>query len=101
MCRLVVLFKYILLSGLLLLSFGIVMWEIWWRQVPYHDHYFRFMSDLTSAISRGLRPTTFGDEQNDYLKLMRVCWCGNTSCRPSFSQIVATLEEISEGIMSM
>jgi hypothetical protein len=81
-------------------SFGIVMWEIWWRKVPYHDHCFRFMSDLASAVSGGLRPTIAGDEQNDYLKSMRTCWSGNTSCRPSFSEIVVTLERISELILS-
>ena len=82
-----------------IISFGIVMWEIWWRQVPYHDRCFHSILDLKSAVLNGVRPTVGGGDQDSYVKLMRACWDANTSCRPSFRDIVVTLEEISETMM--
>ena len=78
------LYTYFLISKLfcLLSSFGIVMWEIWWRKIPYHNHRFRFIHDLTSAVLEGLRPAPVGDDQSNYVKLMRACWSGNTTADP-------------------
>ena len=88
--------KIITHSYCICFSFGIVMWEIRYKKVPYDDLNFSSLLDLKSAVLNGTRPTTVESDQSDYATLMRACWSANTSCRPAFRDVVVRLEEISE-----
>ncbi|XP_062514254.1 uncharacterized protein LOC134189877 [Corticium candelabrum] len=78
-------------------SFGIVMWEIWSRKVPYEDCHFRSVIDLKSAVLRGVRPTISDDTQNDYVNFMRRCWAADSAARPSFQEVVFRIDDMIEG----
>ena len=76
-------------------SYGIVMWEIVARRVPYEDREFEFIVDVKDAVLSGVRPTLPQIAARDnYVDLMRQCWSGNPDERPSFSEIVARLQQM-------
>lgn len=86
-------------------SFGIVMWEIAFRDIPYsHGAAANMMTfQLFEAIMKGLRPSlvsaqgTYIQAPSDYLALMMQCWHGNKSVRPTFSTILRVLPAIDLG----
>eukprot|EP01103_Thecamoeba_quadrilineata_P002608 TRINITY_DN12532_c0_g1_i1.p1 TRINITY_DN12532_c0_g1~~TRINITY_DN12532_c0_g1_i1.p1 ORF type:complete len:1455 (-),score=289.90 TRINITY_DN12532_c0_g1_i1:82-4404(-) len=69
-------------------SFGMIMWEVWSRQMPY-----RGMDPLT--ISQGVlgeyRPSFLGPCPVPYSNLAKSCWARLPSVRPSFERICAVL----------
>ncbi|XP_062519889.1 probable serine/threonine-protein kinase DDB_G0278509 [Corticium candelabrum] len=77
-------------------SFGIVMWEIWSRELPYVDRNFQSILDLKAAVLGGVRPSVLQDEHSDYVELMRDCWACDETSRPTFHEIAIRLEEMSD-----
>ncbi|XP_062514602.1 uncharacterized protein LOC134190184 [Corticium candelabrum] len=77
-------------------SFGIVMWEIWSRQIPFDDLTLQSVLDLKTAVLSGVRPSVPLDEHTDYVELMRACWSSDSSSRPTFCNVVVRLEGMSE-----
>lgn len=74
-------------------SFGIVLWEIIMRSVPYE--HLRTSWAVREFVVGGGRPTrpppTLTEEYND---LMEACWRENPMTRPLFNEIVPRLQRI-------
>lgn len=78
------------------ISFGIVMWEIATRELPYRNQAFEFIQDVSDAVCSGERPTVPSGVPQDYKELMTDCWSGNPTDRPNFTQVVHRLERIQD-----
>lgn len=73
-------------------SFGIVLWELVTRLVPYQD-----MTPVQVAyavVNKNLRPTIPDDCPTELADLMEQCWKDNPERRPNFYQIVQILEDV-------
>lgn len=76
-------------------SYGIVMWEITTRVVPWEREIdvklqgIQFVDALVTAVKRGDRPTIHATDEcpENFLKLMQRCWSGDASTRPTFRTI--------------
>ena len=79
-------------------SFGIILWELCTLQKPFEEYDHKYSGKpgilFKSAVIEGLRPTVPRNYNEDYIKLMKDCWEGNPSSRPTFDDIVERLEEI-------
>ena len=74
------------------LSFGIVLWEIWSRGFPFEQY--RFAHEVDDAVERDERPVVPCDCPEGYASVMQACWAGRAWKRPSFSEVVSCLETI-------
>ena len=84
-------------------AFGIIMWEVLTREVPWKDSK---PWEIVQLIKEGGRPTTpnfwdcvdaNGDEFtafDEYVQLLTACWDQNPYARPTFNDIVRGLKEI-------
>ncbi|RCV37188.1 hypothetical protein SETIT_8G042900v2 [Setaria italica] len=72
-------------------SFAIVLWELMTSKIPYTT-----MSPLQAAVGvrQGLRPQLPENAHPRLLNLMQRCWEVLPSDRPSFTDIIAELEDI-------
>ena len=77
-------------------NFGVVMWEVLTRKVPYHDRRNVFINQLKKDVMAGLRPEVPTDSPTKYVELMKECWRTEPHRRPTFCQIVQRLEEMHE-----
>ncbi|XP_065834398.1 uncharacterized protein [Oscarella lobularis] len=82
-------------------SFGIVLWEIITRKLPYQDiqSEYKYMCDLMDSIISGLRPTLSPSVlsqscPNDYVELMTACWDEEPNERPPFKVTQSRLKEM-------
>ena len=73
-------------------SFGMVLWELCHRNVPFQSMTSKF--DIEDAIARGDRPPVSNNCPRNLALLMRRCWQKNAEIRPSFKEIVFLLEEM-------
>jgi hypothetical protein len=73
-------------------SFGIVLWEIWTRQLPFHQY--RFCYVVASAVERGERPPIPDNCPAHYVDIMRACWNHNPFERPPFNEVLYELEKL-------
>jgi hypothetical protein len=80
----------------IVLSFGIVLWEIWSRQLPFDEFHFATIFYMKQAVREGTRPTVKDNWPEEYVALVRDCWSGSATYRPTFQQIVERLENLSE-----
>ncbi len=66
-------------------SFGILLWEIAARGMPFHglDH-----AAVKEVIMEGDRPP-LPDAPFEFLSIMTSCWAANPAARPTFAQLVA------------
>lgn len=81
-------------------SFGIVMWEIIAREVPFSERAFNWMHQVKDAVVAGIRPAFLTGVPRSYQDLMKECWAGDPSQRPAFPEIVRRLQYISQGLSS-
>ena len=79
-------------------SFGITMWETLTRKTPYEDIKCPTRVLLDRIMKEGLRPTMpAGDEQAEWFEqLMRQCWDGEPSKRPTFRAVVEAFGQSSQ-----
>ena len=88
-------------------SFGIVMWEVIARAMPYDDRAFGWIQEVEDAVVRGVRPTIpSGSAEDSYLQLMCRCWSRDPEQRPPFATVVAELtcmltEDLDENAQEM
>ncbi|KAI4325411.1 hypothetical protein MLD38_030814 [Melastoma candidum] len=77
-------------------SFGIVLWELLTGEIPY-----AYMSPLQAAVGvvqKGLRPMIPENASPSLIELLRRCWQQNPDERPSFSEILDNLKQISKEV---
>eukprot|EP00118_Oscarella_pearsei_P019958 m.214846 g.214846 ORF g.214846 m.214846 type:complete len:1268 (+) comp39820_c0_seq3:292-4095(+) len=79
-------------------SFGIVLWEVFTRKLPYENVQgkYRFMCDLMDDIVTGLRPVIPHLCPRSYCQLMKACWDKNSSARPTFKIVKDCLKTLLE-----
>eukprot|EP00455_Lapot_gusevi_P010603 TRINITY_DN14806_c0_g1_i2.p1 TRINITY_DN14806_c0_g1~~TRINITY_DN14806_c0_g1_i2.p1 ORF type:complete len:108 (+),score=23.34 TRINITY_DN14806_c0_g1_i2:114-437(+) len=73
-------------------SYGIIVWEILFRQVPYQG--MNSVQVSIAVITQGLRPPIPPDTPPELAKLMQDCWHGNPYERPTFTQILERINQI-------
>ncbi|KAK8791996.1 hypothetical protein WA158_005373 [Blastocystis sp. Blastoise] len=79
-------------------SFGILIWELYTRKLPYEGK--SGIQAAVSVLKRGLRPPIPQDCPQEYIQIMTQCWQTNPELRPSFPVIIQKLEKLSLDINS-
>ena len=74
-------------------SFGINLWELWTRKVPYRK--LHPMQVAVAVMSKGKRPDIPDDMPRQYRDLMEACWHQKPEKRPPFTEILDCLKAIS------
>lgn len=81
-------------------SFGILMYEVLARKVPYQEKKFRNLQDLIkNVVDNDVRPNLNVPIKPSLKKLITRCWDSDMSQRPSFEEIFNILAYNEEGIM--
>lgn len=73
--------------------FGILLWEIFSRDIPFRGY---DVSDIKRRVLAGERfrvPTV--DCPRECQELMKRCWDGEPSCRPTFDEVCQVLRNVS------
>jgi len=73
-------------------SFGIILAEIWNEFLPYSEQSFDSPFALSRYIIEGNRPGLRSDCPPAFMSLAQACWVTDPTARPTFAQIVTTLE---------
>lgn len=73
-------------------SFGVIIWEILFRQIPYAG--MNSVQVSIAVITQSMRPPVPSDTPPELSKLMQDCWNTNPSQRPVFPEIIARLKEV-------
>lgn len=73
-------------------SFGIVMWEVWTRDVPFKD--LKTVWGIRAAVVDGQRPPLPADAPALYAATMQQCWADSALARPTFAAAVDTLRNL-------
>jgi len=71
-------------------SFGIVLWELITGMLPFQN--MTAVQAAFAVVNKGARPTIPGDCIPILRDLMTRCWDANPNVRPSFNEVVQTLE---------
>jgi len=74
-------------------SFGIILWELFTRDVPY-AHHNNFDTFYKAVCIDGERPVVPDDCPSSLRHLMTSCWDHNPVVRPSFGEIVFRVDEV-------
>jgi len=74
-------------------SFAIILWELYYRKVPFSDI---SPFEIPMHVIEGKRPPLTKDVPKHYSKLMKACWLGKSSRRPSFTQIIKGLNKLQQ-----
>eukprot|EP01089_Gocevia_fonbrunei_P021557 TRINITY_DN8419_c0_g2_i1.p1 TRINITY_DN8419_c0_g2~~TRINITY_DN8419_c0_g2_i1.p1 ORF type:complete len:119 (+),score=16.06 TRINITY_DN8419_c0_g2_i1:42-359(+) len=75
-------------------SFGIVMWEVMSREVPYPDLANQQIQLAYAVVHSNLRPPIRQIMQPQLVQLMQQAWATDPNVRPSFSTILDTLNKL-------
>lgn len=77
-------------------SFGIIMWELCSRKIPYADSgaASKLISFVTGIASGKLRPEIPANTPEAWATLMKRCWSSDPAARPPFSEIVNILKNM-------
>ena len=76
-------------------SYGIVIWEVYSRKVPYkEERQSQEMQSISAAVIQGVRPSPDPSAPPALIDLMKDCWAQDTFPRPSFERIVETMKEL-------
>ncbi|CAM9600751.1 unnamed protein product [Ectocarpus sp. 8 AP-2014] len=67
-------------------SFGIVVWEVISRQLPWTNK--TRPSEIMFAVLKGIRPSFHVDAPTDIVDIAKACWCGEPKERTTFSAIL-------------
>ncbi|GAM19984.1 hypothetical protein SAMD00019534_031590, partial [Acytostelium subglobosum LB1] len=74
-------------------SYGIILWEMLTRRLPYEDVVFN--CEIERQVLKGRRPELpIPNCPPDYLHLMTSCWDQDPEVRPQFDQIVHSLNRM-------
>ena len=76
-------------------SFGIVMWEVLTRLVPYKG--LDRQTIQHKVVVEKARPLVPGETHPAYRSLMEACWDENPNLRPDFGTVVTRLRAIRDG----
>lgn len=80
-------------------SFGIILWEMIARKIPFYG-----MNGVQCSVAvstQGLRPEIPMNTPPDIAKLIRTCWDVDPDLRPSFDQIVKELKTIRNNLITI
>ena len=78
-------------------AFGIILWEIVTRLEPYEDK--APMQIILEVVSHDLRPTIpHAFSASPLVPLMKDCWSADPGNRPTFTVILARLDELSRRV---
>eukprot|EP00522_Entomoneis_paludosa_P009868 CAMPEP_0172454896 /NCGR_PEP_ID=MMETSP1065-20121228/11748_1 /TAXON_ID=265537 /ORGANISM="Amphiprora paludosa, Strain CCMP125" /LENGTH=407 /DNA_ID=CAMNT_0013207305 /DNA_START=327 /DNA_END=1550 /DNA_ORIENTATION=- len=72
-------------------SFGILFWQICSLQTPYAKYSTRMHAER--VVRQGHRPKPDASWPPTWVQLQQACWSSDRSFRPSFSDVVAQLQE--------
>jgi len=70
-------------------SYGIILWELIMRQMPFED---TESFTIPILVTKGKRPKLPKSTPKDWCKLIDKCWNQKPDKRPTFTQILAILE---------
>ncbi|KYQ89482.1 pleckstrin (PH) domain-containing protein [Tieghemostelium lacteum] len=73
-------------------SFGIIMWEMITRTLPYSD--IAFNSEIENRVLEGYRPPIPLNCDPNYAEIMQECWHQDPDKRPAFDTIVHRLTKL-------
>ncbi|KAI4381809.1 hypothetical protein MLD38_007848 [Melastoma candidum] len=77
-------------------SFGIVLWELLTGELPYA--YLTPLQAAVGVVQKGLRPTIPENANPKFAELLQRCWKQNPAKRPSFSEILEILQQITKEV---
>jgi len=78
-------------------SFGIIMYEVLTRKLPFHEVEFKNMEMLRSYVKKGGRPSLQKlrlDCPNGYVELMQKCWSQDPENRPKIANLKKVIQDM-------
>ena len=77
------------------------MWELVTKRMPYDDQpNFQWLHEVEEAVCSGVRPTIPRGISYEYESLMKHCWTTEADDRPTFAEVVRSLETMENAVLS-